>query len=280
MLVRVFLHAPAILFDKLAAVFRSFLTHGTLSLSILSCSFMPLLKSARKDPNQFDSWRAVAGASQLLKLFEYVILNLWGDHLESDSLQFGFKYGTRTDQCTWLLHAVAEHYLHRGSPTLCCLLDVKKGFPSVKFGNLFEICLKEKKLPPIVCRVLMFMYTEQSGFVKLLCRRSMPFSLVNGMREGAAGSPILWAVYADKILVVLRKSGLGCHVGGLWMGAVMYADDLALLAPTRAILSAMLDLVVAQGAELNLKFSSNQDPEKCKSFCLYFVGPKQTGRVN
>ena len=127
----VFSHAPSILFVKLASIFRSFLTHGTITLSILSCSFMPLLKSSRKDPTQFDSWRAVAGASQLLKLFEYVILNLWGEHLESDSLQFGFKPGTGTDQCTWLLLSVAEHYLNQGSPTLCCLLDVRKGFPSI-----------------------------------------------------------------------------------------------------------------------------------------------------
>ena len=72
----IFLHAPPILFDKLAAVFRSFLVHRTITQSALACSFMPLLKSARKDPTQFDSWRAVAGASQLLKLFEYVILGL------------------------------------------------------------------------------------------------------------------------------------------------------------------------------------------------------------
>jgi hypothetical protein len=106
----VFRHAPPIFFEKLAAVFRSYLVHGTITLSALACSFMPILKSAKKDPTQFDSWRAVAGASQLLKLFEYVILNLWGDYLTSDSLQFGFKTGTGTDQCTWLLHSVAEHY--------------------------------------------------------------------------------------------------------------------------------------------------------------------------
>ena len=108
----VFQHAPDILCEKLAAIFCSFLTHGTITLSILSCSFMPLLKSTRKDQTKFDSWRAVAGASQLLNLFEYVLLNIWGGHLESDSLQFRFKPGTSADQCTWLLHAVEEHYLH------------------------------------------------------------------------------------------------------------------------------------------------------------------------
>ena len=273
------LNAPPILFEKLAAVFRSFLVHGSITLSILSCSLMPLLKSSRKDPAQFDSYRAVAGASQLLKLFEYVILILWGHHLDSDTLQFGFKPATGTDQCSWLLLSVAEHFLHRGSPTLCCLLDVKKGFPSVQFGALFKICLEEKKLPPIICRVLMFMYSEQTGFIKLKGRQSRAFSIVNGMREGAAASPALWAVYADGIIKRLRKSKLGCYVAGCWVGAVMYADDLALIATTRAVLAAMLDLVVEYGASLNLTFSSSQDPKKCKSFCLFFTGRTTSKRV-
>ena len=275
----IFCHAPRVLFDKLAAIFRSFLVHGTITLSALACSFMPLLKSARKDQTKFDSWRAVAGASQLLKLFEYTILDLWGDYLQSDTLQFGFKPGTSTDQCTWLLNTVVEHHHLRGSATLCCLLDVKKGFASVKFADLFLICLDEKKLPPIVVRVLMFMYKEQSGHIKLKGRKSATFSLTNGIREGAAASPALWAVYADGVLKVLRRSKLGCHVAGMWMGAVMYADDLALLATNRAMLSEMLSLVVEHGATLNLKFSSCQDPKKCKSFCIFFAGSQPARKI-
>ena len=75
----------------------------------------------------------------------------------------------------------------------------------------------------------MYMYEEQSGHIKLRGRRSANFELGNGIREGAAASPILWAVYADGVLVLLRQNGLGCYVAGVWMGAVMYADDLALL---------------------------------------------------
>ena len=67
--------------------------------------------------------------------------------------------------------------------------------------------------------------------------------------------------------------------GGVWMGGVLYADDLALLAPTRAILAAMLALVEAHGASLNLVFSTSQDPKKCKSFCLYFIGPRPDRRI-
>ena len=88
------LHAPDYLFELLAAVFRSYLTHGTVTLQILSCAFLPLFKGGLKSPDKFDSYRAIAGASQLLKLFEYVILIVWGDLLTTDIMQFGFKAGS------------------------------------------------------------------------------------------------------------------------------------------------------------------------------------------
>ena len=44
------LNAPDILFDHLAASFRSFLFHGNMTPSLLACSFLPLLKSLLKDP--------------------------------------------------------------------------------------------------------------------------------------------------------------------------------------------------------------------------------------
>ena len=44
------LNAPDILFDNLAAVFRSWPVHGNVSLSLFACAFLPLLKSSLKDP--------------------------------------------------------------------------------------------------------------------------------------------------------------------------------------------------------------------------------------
>ena len=70
----VFLNAPDSLFSLLASIFRSFLTHGNVTPQILSCAFLPLFKGGFKNPEKFDSYRAIAGASQMLKLFEYVIL--------------------------------------------------------------------------------------------------------------------------------------------------------------------------------------------------------------
>ena len=264
----VFRHGPKLLHEMLAGIFRSFLVHGTVPLPLLVCSFMPLLKGA-KNPAKFDSYRAVAGASQLLKLFEYCILEVWGDCLRSDSMQFGFKSGTGADQCSWLLLTTAEYFKQRGSDVLCCLLDVSKGFDRVMFSTLFSTL--SKKLPAVVVRVLIYTYVHQSGFVRLGGRRSASFSLSNGTRQGAVASPALWAVYVDDLLLLLRRKGLGCYVAGVWMGGLLYVDDLALLAPTREILAKMLSVVEEFGATHNLKFSTDENPSKSKTKCMFFA---------
>ena len=71
------LNAPDVLFDHLAAIFRSFLVHGTVSIQLLSCDFLPLFKAGLKNPEKIDSYRAIASSSQLLKLFDNVILLVW-----------------------------------------------------------------------------------------------------------------------------------------------------------------------------------------------------------
>ena len=97
------LNAPDIMFDQIASVFCSF----AVTSYLLACCFLPLLKGT-KDPAECGSYRAIAGSSLILKLFEKVILLVWGHLLVSDTLQFGFKEKTSTTQCTWLVSEVVQ----------------------------------------------------------------------------------------------------------------------------------------------------------------------------
>ena len=101
-------NGPDILFEQLATVFRSWSVHGTVTTSLLACGFLPLLKSPLKNPADPNSYRAIAGSSIILKLFDKVVLLLWGHLLCTDPLQFGYKEGTSTTQCSWLVQEVAN----------------------------------------------------------------------------------------------------------------------------------------------------------------------------
>ena len=76
----------------------------------------------------------------------------------------------------------------------------------------------------------------------------------------------------DELLQELRHLGLGCHIGGLFMGATIYADDVLLLAPCRTALHHMLKVCEDFAIRNNLKYSSDPNPSKSKSKCMFMCG--------
>ena len=49
-------------------------------------------------------------------------------------------------------------------------------------------------------------------------------------------------MYVDELLKNLKYSGLGCHIGHLFVGTLVYADDAVLLAPTTMSMKNMLKI--------------------------------------
>ena len=168
---------------------------------------------------------------------------------------------------------VANYYLKKGTPIVCTLFDCSKAFDKCKFSVLFQKLL-DRKVPPIVIRVLIFIYEEPEGCVRLAGVLSSSFRITNGTRQGSVLSPTLFSLYLNDLLETLRMKGLGCHVAGVWVGAAGYADDLFLLAPTRETMSRMLKVCANCAAIHNLVFSTDVNPFKSKTKCIFMNGKK------
>ena len=100
------------------------------------------------------------------------------------------------------------------------------------------------------------------------------FRIKNGTRQGLVASPTFWAVYMDPLIEELRTKGIGCHVAGMFLGVCAYADDLALLAPSRQAAQAMLTTCERFAKENNILFSTPEDRNKSKSKELYITGSR------
>ena len=224
--------APDIFFEQLASLFRSSLMHGYLSQDLLVCALCPIVKDPNGDISSSKNYRGIAISSLILKVFDNCLLLLFGHLLSNDSLQFGFQRGCSTVQCTWAVQETISHYIRGGSDVFCCLLDFSKAFDKVNFNELFRK-LRIRNFPPIVLRLLIFIYKNQFCYIRWNTRESDTFFVKNGVRQGAILSPSLFCVYLDTLLCLLRDAGVGCHIGGQFLGAYGYADDVILLAPTR-----------------------------------------------
>ena len=77
------------------------------------------------------------------------------------------------------------------------------------------------------------------------------------MRQGVL-SPILFSLYIDDLLVKLSNLGVSCHWEGFFAGALCYADDLVLLAPSQAALRILLRCCESFAASHNLVFNASK----------------------
>lgn len=182
--------------------------------------------------------------------------------LTSD-LQFGYKRGHSTTSCSFVAMEAVNHYVQRGANVYSVLLDASKAFDRVQYVRLFKLLLK-KHACPLLARFMLLSYITQKLCVKWDGVLSEKFSATNGVKQGGVLSPVLFAIYMDELLYRLKTSGVGCRIGHVFLGALAYADDLQILAPTRYALKKMLAICEQFSAEFDVKFNAD------KSFLLDF----------
>ena len=141
------------------------------------------------------------------------------------------KRGSSTAQCTYVVQDTISYFLNGGIIPIMVALDMTMAFDKCRFDILFEKI--ETTLPPLVTRVLIFVYQRQYAWARWGNQKSSEFGILNGTRQGLVLSPALFTVYVQELLDRLKAMGTGCHIGATFLGAVAWADDFLLTAPTR-----------------------------------------------
>lgn len=119
----------------------------------------------------------------------------------------------------------------------------------------------------------MFHQSSRLLVCQMQCSGALEWGLVQTVSSqsrsetGGVLSPLLFAVYMDGLICKLESCGYGCVVHGRFIGCIMYADDIILLAQSSSAMQRMLDLCSSEVNELDLKFNVN------KSVALR-VGPR------
>jgi len=82
-----------------------------------------------------------------------------------------------------------------------------------------------------------------------------PFLLQCGIWQGGVLSPFLFAIYLNDLIDKLRQSGFGLYVGSLFVGCILYADDIALLSCSCYGLQKLIDICYDYGVKWDIKFN-------------------------
>ena len=77
---------------------------------------------------------------------------------------------------------------------------------------------------------------------------------------------IPFTIYTDSLFKRLEESGVGCHIGGHFIGALAYADDITLLSPSMSGLRTLRKVCEEYATEFDVTFNGK------KSQLLFFRG--------
>jgi hypothetical protein len=182
------------------------------------------------------------------------LIENFGHLLSSSDLQFGFKKSLGCANATFTVNSVVDYFTKHGSTVNICALDTLKAFDKVNHFGLY-LRLMKCNVPPAFLNCLIDWYSKCFAFVRWNSSFSRCFELICGVRQGGVLSPILFTLYVDDIISKVQASNQGCFINNIFVGCIMYADDLLLLSASVTGLQLMIDACAEEIASLDMRFN-------------------------
>ena len=267
------------LFIHIACLFSSLVVHGAVTDDMSFSTLLPIPKGKNANGSVSSNYRAIALSSVFGKIFDRIVMIRYEEALATSELQFGFKKNHSTAMCSLVLRETVEYYNHNQGTVFCTMLDATKAFDRIQYCKLFRKLL-DRKLPVIVVRFLLNLYTSQQAHVLWNGHFSQWFDIKNGVKQGGVLSPVLFCVYLDGLLCALKSDGYGCFVGHVFTGAIAYADDLVLLAPSQNAMRNMLRVCEAYAGDYDMLFNASKSkcvvcsPKSSTQSCRLHTSPQ------
>jgi len=217
------------------------------------------------DASKIDMYRGITLSCVVSKLFESVLLVLFGESMKSDDLQFGFKKNSSCSHALFVINESIRYFVRRGSRVHCVALDASKAFDKVLHYGLFYK-MASRGISSTLINVLIYWYRRLHCAVLWKSVIGEKFLIKCGVRQGGVLSPYLFSLYIDDVIIALRKSGYGIYLGNIFAGCIVYADDIILLSCSYSGLQKMVDICADYGVHWDIKFNSG------KSQCISFGG--------
>ena len=214
--------------------------------------FVPLLKKG--DMKECGNYRTIALITQtskvLLKILQKRLEYYLGKELPCE--QAGFRRGRGTRDHIANMRWMMEEARDFQQKVYMCFIDYRKAFDCVDHQRLWVV-LMEMGTPMHLIVLLKNLYMNQEATVRTEFGETESFLIEKGVRQGCILSPILFNIYAERIMrKALTDWDGGIKIGGRDISNLRYADDTTLLTSTENELSHVFEKVRLASAEAGL----------------------------
>ena len=226
-----FLNAPYNLFVALTELFNAMLRHSFTPKQFKLGTIVPILKDHQGDHGDIGNYRGITISPILSKIFEHSLKILFHGYLDSSPWQFGFKRKSSTLHAVYCLKETINYYIDNGSRVFCAFLDASKAFDRLVHSGLF-LKLMDRNVPKIFLDIIIDWYGDLYCRVRWDTSYSNWYRVSAGVRQGGILSPNFYCLYVNDLVSILESLNVGCYVMEVFMAAFLYADDMAIVAPS------------------------------------------------
>ena len=248
--------AAPLLAPCVTALFNAFSAAGCLPPSWALSAITPIHKSG--DTGLPGNYRGIAVGTVLGKLYARLLNSRLTDWSESNGLrargQAGFREDQRCADHLLVLRTLIEQQRAGRSPLYTCFVDFRKAYDSVPRDLLWQK-LEALGVQGWFLGSIKALYGSVPMAVKTPGGMTESFEAVMGVKQGCPLSPTLFGLYLDDFEQALEANHDGLDLPVLRVQrvpALLYADDLALVATSPEGLQAQLDLLQAYAAKWRL----------------------------
>ena len=155
--------------------------------------------------------------------------------------QAGFLKGYRTTDHIFTLYSVIHHTINvKKKPLYVCFIDFKKDFDKVSYALLWQK-LVNYGIDGKFINIIKSMYSKVKSCVRSNDGLTEFFPYNKGLRLGCLLSPLLFALFLNDLNNFLLKESSGITIWDIQICAMLYADDLILLAESEQDLQSQMD---------------------------------------
>ncbi|XP_064072630.1 uncharacterized protein LOC135193569 [Vanessa tameamea] len=87
---------------------------------------------------------------------------------------------------------------------------------------------------------------------------SQSYGLECGVRQGGMSSPILFNLYINDLIVALSGTRIGCHIDGVSINNISYADDMVLLSASICGIKKLVAICEEYAERHELKYNASK----------------------
>lgn len=197
------------------------------------------------------------------------------EHLINNELineyQVGFTKGKRIEENIFIF-CIDKSYQNK-KPLIVVSIDFRKAFDSTDRKGLIK-ALKYYQVHDKVIDNIMELYTNDKTEIWRNNKMVGEAVITNGIRQGCTGSPQLFNLIINMIIIKITESRMGYRNKEFYIPVLFYADDGLLISNSTEEASKIIDLLVNRGKQYGLEI------EKEKSNCILFNSTENLNEIN